>query len=85
MSVLSIASVLKSNKPKWIQSSKTRLLKHAAHGPNAARDGISCGPRCFLEFLNKHGLPQKFVQGGQRRRFANRFQLADVAIQMEVH
>jgi len=29
----------------------------------------------FLEFSNKHGLPQKFFQG-QRRRFANRFQLA---------
>jgi len=32
-----------------------------------------------------HGRPQKFFQGGQRRYFAYRFQIADDAIEMDVH
>jgi len=32
-----------------------------------------------------HGRPQKFFQGWQRRNFAYPFQVADDAMQMEVH
>jgi len=32
-----------------------------------------------------HGRPQKFFQGGQRQHFAYLFQVADVAMQMDVH
>jgi len=29
-----------------------RSLKHATRGPHAAREGIVCGPRCFLWIFN---------------------------------
>jgi len=32
-----------------------------------------------------HGRPQKFFQGGQSRQFAYPFQVADDAMQMDVH
>jgi len=34
---------------------------------------------------SNHGCPQKFFQGGQRRHFAYLFQVAHVAMQMDVH
>jgi len=33
---------------------------------------------------SSHGHPQKFFQGGKRRHFGYRFQVADVAMQMDV-
>jgi len=37
------------------------------------------------QFRYTHGLPQKLFQGGQRRKFAYAFQVADDAMQMDVH
>ena len=38
-----------------------------------------------LHFLSAYGRPQKFFQKGQRRHFAYPFQVADDAIQLDVH
>jgi len=40
---------------------------------------------CGITFWFRHGRPQKFSHRGQRPHFANPFQVADNAMQMDVH